>query len=77
MEEGRGNQCWMQVGVASALYHRAVCKIHRTSLRTSCGGRRDAIYSSPFDPGLPWRVHATRLPRHPGKGWGRMNEEGA
>lgn len=39
--------------------------------QNSLRGKEDTIYSSPFDVGLPWGVHAPQLPRHPGKGLGQ------
>lgn len=58
---GQGNQCWMQVGVASALYHRGpVCKksTEQVSEHPVGEGGMPSIHP-PFDPGVTMGVFIT------------------
>ena len=52
MTQGRGNQYQMELLLLCVRGPSA--KSHKTGLRTACGRRRDAVYSSPFDLGVPW-----------------------
>lgn len=48
VEEGRGNQCWMQVGARLCPVTEPSAKSTEQVSEHPVGGRRDAIYSSPF-----------------------------